>query len=180
MNAIALRPVTTGPAPPDLAQLDRLAARLAQVFHVSVTTETSPLDAGFAYSPERRQYYSTPIVAALAAGACDSHVLGVTPLDLYVPVLTYVFGEAQLPGRAALVSLHRLDDRFYGLPADPAALDARLTKEAIHELGHTLGLRHCDDWSCAMAATHNVQLLDQKQAALCPHCREQAERSIQF
>ncbi len=182
MNAIALRAVTTGQASPDLAQLDRLAARLAQIFHVSVTTDTAPLDAAFAYSPERRQYYSTPIVAALAAAipATHTHVLGVTPLDLYVPVLTYVFGEAQLRGPAALVSLHRLDDRFYGLPFDPVSLDARLTKEAIHELGHTLGLRHCDDWSCAMAATHNVELLDQKQAALCPHCRDCAERSVQF
>lgn len=181
MNAISLRAVANGQASPSLAQLDRLAARLAQVFRVSVTTEVGPFDAGFAFSPERKQFYSTPIVAALAALPADSgvHVLGVTTLDLYVPVLTYVFGEAQLRGRAALVSIHRLDDRFYGLPEDSAALDSRLTKEAIHELGHTLGLRHCDDWSCAMAATHNVELLDQKQALFCPDCRERVERSAQ-
>jgi len=95
----------------------------------------------------------------------------VTSLDLYVPVLTFVFGEAQLEGRCALVSLHRLREEFYGLPASNDLLHERLTKEAVHELGHTFGLRHCHDWRCVMASAHGVERLDVKTAEFCPTCR---------
>lgn len=158
----------------DLGRLDRLAAGLASLFRVSVSVSSQPLHAAFAFAPERRQYYSTRLLAELAARQLDdgARVLGVTGEDLYVPVLTFVFGEAQLRGPAALVSLHRLSDEFYGLPPNEAQLDARLLKEAIHELGHTFGLRHCDDWSCAMASTHTVELLDLKRAGFCAPCRD--------
>jgi archaemetzincin len=156
-----------------LGRLDRLAAGLASVLRVSVSVSNQPLDPAFAFSPERRQFYSTRVLAALAERplAPGARVLGVTSLDLYVPVLTFVFGEAQLKGPAALVSLHRLADDFYGLPANEATLHARLLKEAVHELGHTFGLRHCDDWQCAMASTHTVELLDLKKPAFCHPCR---------
>ena len=171
LRLLALEDGRAGGVP--LAELDRLAAALAAVFRVSVEVADRPLAASFAYAPERQQYYSTRLLAALAALPLPpgEHVLGVTHLDLYVPVLTFVFGEAQLRGPAGIVSAHRLREEFYGLPPDPARLDERLCKEAVHETGHTLGLRHCDDWSCAMASTHAVELLDLKQAAFCAHCR---------
>ena len=65
-------------------------------------------------------------------------MLALTELDLYIPVLTYVFGEAQLAGDSALVSAHRLRQEFYGMPANRRLLDERLLKESLHELGHTL------------------------------------------
>ncbi|MBL8241057.1 MAG: archaemetzincin family Zn-dependent metalloprotease [Bryobacterales bacterium] len=175
MESVTLVAVTAANTAPDMALLDRLASRLAPVFHLSITVSNSPIDAAFAYTPERCQYYSTRLVAALAALPTrpGEHILGITPLDLFVPILTFVFGEAQLRGPAAIVSYHRLTEEFYGLPADAALLDQRLLKEAVHELGHTLGLRHCDDWSCAMASTHTVELLDLKGAELCPHCRRE-------
>jgi len=98
-------------------------------------------------------------------------VLGVTAADLYIPILTFVFGEAQLRGQCALVSLHRLRQEFYGLPADPGLLRERLLKEAVHELGHTLELTHCDDYGCVMAASHSVEWIDLKGAVPCSVCQ---------
>ena len=79
--------------------------------------------------------------------------------------------EAQLGGSAAIVSYHRLTQEFYGLPADDALLLDRTAKEAIHEIGHAAGLTHCDDYQCVMAASHAVEWLDVKSAALCAFCR---------
>jgi archaemetzincin len=87
-----------------------------------------------------------------------------------VPILTFVFGEAQLQGGCALVSTHRLHEEFYGLETREELTRERLLKEAVHELGHTFGLRHCRDWRCAMASTHAVERLDLKEAAFCPAC----------
>jgi archaemetzincin len=71
------------------------------------------------------------------------------------------------------VSLQRLDERFYGLPARQELLRERLVKEAVHELGHTFGLRHCDDWRCVMTSSHAVDRLDVKGIEFCRVCRGQ-------
>jgi len=154
--------------------LDGLAAGLARVFQISCHVETSALDVSAAYDPGRRQYHSTFILRAMAAHAQDgeARLLGVTELDLYVPVLTFVFGEAQLSGTCGLVSVHRLREEHYGLPPNPEVLRARLLKEALHELGHTFGLRHCQDWRCALASTHAVERLDLKETRYCDACRK--------
>ena len=161
----------TGAVP--LLLLDELAAALARTFHVSCHVRSEALDAGFAFDPARNQYHSTALLQRLEALPCPPEVrlLGITGLDLYVPVLTFVFGEAQLEGHCALVSLHRLREEFYGLPASNDLLHERMVKEAVHELGHTFGLRHCEDWDCVMASTHAVERLDVKSAQFCPACR---------
>ncbi|HEX9764580.1 MAG TPA: archaemetzincin family Zn-dependent metalloprotease [Candidatus Acidoferrales bacterium] len=178
MNAIHLvaveaTPRERGAAPAGL--LDELAAGLARVFHASCHVRPEPLDAAFAFDPARQQYHSTAILQRLDALAAGDNIrlLGITTLDLYVPVLTFVFGEAQLDGPCALVSLHRLREEFYGLPPSADLLRERLLKEAVHELGHTFGLRHCDDWNCVMASTHAVERLDVKSAEFCRSCRLQ-------
>jgi len=167
----SLRVVPVGPAPIEI--LDRLAARLAFSFGVSCHVDQEPFDPDFAWEPSRGQYYATSILDRLSSLAEDKgqHVLGVTPYDLFVPVLTYVFGEAQMGGPAALVSLRRLGEEFYGIPPNEALRDERLEKEALHELGHTLGLGHCRDWRCVMVSTHAVERLDLKESAFCPQCR---------
>ena len=178
MNALHLLRVTaagTGPpagaaVPPGL--LEELAAALGRAFRVPCRVRAEPLDAGFAFDAARGQFHSTAILQRMAAlGEPEVRLLGVTPLDLYVPVLTFVFGEAQLEGGCALVSLHRLREEFYGLPASNDLLHERLTKEAVHELGHTFGLRHCHDWRCVMASAHGVERLDVKTADFCSACR---------
>jgi archaemetzincin len=97
-------------------------------------------------------------------------LLAVTERDLFVPVLTFVFGQAQLGGRAAVVSLARLRQEFYGLEPNRECFLERAAKEALHETGHLFGLVHCADRSCAMSLATNVRQIDTKQAAFCAPC----------
>jgi archaemetzincin len=101
-------------------------------------------------------------------------MLGIVAVDLYIPILTYVFGEAQMGGPCAVISAHRLRQEFYGLPPNPDLFRQRVIKEAVHELGHTLNLTHCDDYRCAMAPSHAVEWIDLKDSALCTACQAAA------
>jgi archaemetzincin len=100
-------------------------------------------------------------------------MLAVADVDLYIPILKYVFGEAQIGGPCAVVSAHRLRQDFYGLQPDEELLHSRLLKESVHELGHTLDLRHCQDYRCAMASAHAVEWIDLRESTLCDCCRAQ-------
>ena len=157
---------------PPLALLDRLTAVLARRLGVSCRVQDAVLDIASVEDAVRGQYYSSGILASMQAPAAGHVVLAVTAADLYVPVLTFVFGEAQLRGPRAIVSTHRLHEEFYGQPGDESKLNARLAKEALHEIGHTQGLRHCDNWRCAMASSHAVERLDLKEAQYCRRCMD--------
>lgn len=179
MNAIHLLSVVPGRGHPGaqeaqvrIEMLDDLAAELARIFQVSCHVHEETFCADFARDPARSQYHSTSILQRMQSlpGGPDIRFLGVTDVDLYIPILTFVFGEAQLGGRCALVSLHRLREEFYGLSPSPELLWDRLVKESIHELGHVLGLRHCPDWRCVMASTHDVERIDLKGEEYCPSC----------
>jgi archaemetzincin len=154
--------------------LEGLAVELAN--HFAIPTEVLPqsVDPQFSFHGERRQYHSSKILAALQEFITPGtwRLLGVTGNDLYIPILTFVFGEAQMGGPAAVVSYYRLRQEFYGLPGDHDLLRQRLLKEAVHELGHTLALTHCEDYRCAMSASHSVELIDLKENAFCQPCAE--------
>jgi len=152
--------------------LELLGEQLASRLGAACLIQPRRQNGEFAYHRARGQYHSTEILKRLLE---DPHteswrILGVTDLDLYIPILTFVFGEAQLGAGAALVSTHRLRPEFYGLPENPELLQERLLKEALHELGHTFGLRHCPDYLCVMSASHAVERIDLKQAVFCPAC----------
>jgi archaemetzincin len=108
----------------------------------------------------------------------DWRLLAIADVDLYIPILKYVFGEAQIGGPCAIVSTFRLRQEFYGLEADDALLRWRLLKESVHELGHTLELRHCEDYRCAMASSHAVEWIDLRESALCEVCQAKAESKL--
>ena len=161
-----------GGAGPRFNDLEHLAATLARTFQTPCRIRPETLDVGFALDEGRKQYYSTAIIQKLERMADpDARVLGVTACDLFVPVLTFVFGEAQLDGSCAVVSTARLHEEFYGMPGRNDLMRERLVKEASHELGHTFGLRHCTDWRCVMASSHAVERLDVKAAEFCGVCR---------
>lgn len=137
------------------------------------------LDPSPAFRPERRQYQATEILGRVDRLRTPElwRILAVASVDLYIPILTFVFGEAQLGGPCAVISTWRLRPEVYGLPPNPELVRERLVKEAIHELGHTLDLTHCDDYGCAMAPSHAVEWMDLKGTALCAPCRARlAER----
>jgi archaemetzincin len=158
----------------DRVLLEALAEGLTWSLHVVCSTHPDGLEADFAFNPVRRQYHSTEILKRIVQQqpAGSWKVLGVTEVDLYIPVLTFVFGEAQLVNGGAVVSTHRLRQEFYGLPSNPELLRERLLKEALHELGHTYGLRHCPDYSCVMSASNGVERVDLKLATFCPACAQ--------
>jgi len=152
--------------------LTRVADLLGDVFHRPVGIAAPLASIDFAFDASRDQYASRPVIAALLAARAPGmeRVLGITGLDLFVPVLTFVFGEAQLEGRVALVSACRLANEFYGIPTDAERLQERIEKEAVHELGHTYGLVHCQDGLCVMRSSTYVEEIDLKDVALCAEC----------
>ncbi len=98
-------------------------------------------------------------------------LLGITSVDLFIPMLSFVFGQAQLQGRVAIVSSARLRQEFYNLPTDTELTIERMVKEAVHEIGHTFGLTHCLDGRCPMSLSTTVSLIDTKGSRLCRNCR---------
>ena len=150
-----------------------LVPALANTFRMSCEVISPGLDPEFAFHGERQQYHSSELIGRMQRWVSSSswRVLGVTALDLYIPILTFVFGEAQMGGPCAVVSAHRLRQEFYGLPSDRDILHQRLLKEAVHEIGHTLNLSHCEDYKCVMAASHAVEWIDLKNSTLCANCQ---------
>jgi len=155
--------------------MEGLAVELANHFGLPCEVLSASIDPQFAFHGERRQYHSSQILGQMSQfiGSRTWRLLAVTGSDLYIPILTFVFGEAQMGGPSAIVSYYRLRQEFYGLPPDGDLLRQRLLKEAVHELGHTLGLTHCEDYRCAMSASHSVELIDLKENAFCENCANQ-------
>lgn len=158
--------------------LPPLGEVLDNLFDLRIELQPPSFDPELAFDSSRGQYNSRILLAELLreAGAGATRILGVAGVDLFIPVLTYVFGEAQLGGQAAVVSTHRLDSQLYGLPPDPLLLLQRLRKEVIHELGHTFNLLHCHQHPCVMMSSTYVEGIDLKSDHFCDRCLEQLRR----
>jgi archaemetzincin len=160
-----------GGAAADHDLLGNLRRQTEQVYHVNARAwlgHGRPTDA---YDPRRQQHSSTQILKWLLESrpAHASKVVGITDVDLFIPILTFVYGEAQLGGSAAVVSTARLlSDN--GFRPDPLLLATRLQKECLHEIGHTFGLLHCPLPTCVMARSVTLAQVDMKAPALCDDC----------
>lgn len=133
-----------------------------------------------AWDPKRDQHDATALLRAALAllPPGSTRLLVVTVHDIFIPMLTFIFGQAQVNGPAAILSLARLRQEFHGLPGDRALYLERVLKEVLHELGHTFGLVHCADRACAMALSINVTNIDVKRGELCDACADQLARRL--
>lgn len=156
----------------DSSMIDSLCETVFKNFGIPAKPHPILDDIAFAWNAERRQYHSTPVLERLAAKAPPwaLKVAAIVKVDLYIPILTYVYGEAQLKGRACIISVFRLNQSLPPLSAD-MAFQSRLAKEITHELGHTFDLRHCQDPACIMHYCRTEADVDRKSEHLCRYCK---------
>jgi archaemetzincin len=167
VNGVELVPLSTFSA----ARAEALAAALSRELPVPCrVAEAEPR--GVRLLPGREQADADALLAVLEARAGQDRVaLGVSAQDLGIPIFTFVFGRARAGGRAAVVSLARLDPCFYGLPSDEDELMRRAVREALHELAHVAGLPHCTQPLCLMRFAGSVEKADLRGPRFCDACR---------
>ncbi|MCD6319273.1 MAG: archaemetzincin family Zn-dependent metalloprotease [Candidatus Desulfofervidaceae bacterium] len=148
-----------------------LKRELARVFSLPVE-EGTVLPLPNAYDANRHQYLSLPFLESLLSlKQGKEFILGITEADLYAPGLNFIFGEAALMAGVAVISLARLYSSFYGLPEDEDLFKERVLKEAVHELGHLFGLKHCPNPHCVMHFSNSINDTDVKAASFCEVCK---------
>jgi len=164
---IAVAPVGRTPR----EAVEQLLPVLRETFHCDIVAAAGVFLPTSSFNASRAQYLSSAILPVLAAVKRPEweRLLGVADVDLYVPDLNFVFGEADARRGVAVFSLDRLRD------ADERLAARRAATEAIHELGHTYGLGHCSRSNCVMWFSNTLVETDRKGVRFCPeHERELA------
>lgn len=158
---------------PEQDDITRVVGQVSDALGIPISTFPSTLDHRCGWRPLLGQCDSMTLLRELVKQRPSQHakVVAITDVDLCNPVLSFVFGEAQLAGSAAVVSAHRLRNQFYGLPADLGQFAERLGKVVVHELGHLFGLTHCPNGSCVMHAARFVEEVDIRSMLFCSECR---------
>jgi archaemetzincin len=155
--------------------LKNIAESVKQEFSYSVNLKDGHIDLSEFYDPVRRQYNGTKLLKEVesAYSSDTDKTLGLFSVDLFIPILTYIFGQAFLNGNTGIASLFRLSNERYGIANDDKFVLERFRKEVIHELGHTFGLIHCYVPTCVMRSSTYVEDIDQKGSGLCLKCRKE-------
>jgi|SaaInl7_200m_RNA_FD_contig_111_154385_length_4172_multi_13_in_0_out_0_4 archaemetzincin len=157
-----------------------IASKIRKLFGFQTLISSLMDDIDFAFDVKRNQYYSTPILEELTKRAPEDcmKVLAVTREDLFIPILTHVYGEAQLGGKSSIISISRLIE--ISNTEDMESGTSRIIKEAAHELGHTFDLRHCEYSSCIMHYCRKLEDVDNKSDQFCRYCRVFLSDYIKF
>jgi archaemetzincin len=173
---IVLRPL----AQIDSHILEILKQSLTLTFNCPLEIQALTLSLEYAYEPKRRQYLAPQILATLRSFSMEpgDRCLGIVDVDLYSPGLNFIFGEADISSGVAIISLYRLRQECYGLPQDEGLFQDRAIKEAVHELGHTYYLSHCQDAKCVMHFSNSLADTDIKRASFCPKCQQKLKEVI--
>lgn len=162
--------------------LQDIVEELSKRFSGKISVIGLDVDIDDFFSIDRQQYYSTQIIAEAIklTNNINGKVVLLTDVDIFVPALTFVFGEAQLNGKHSIVSVCRLHEEFYTSVSNHELLLKRSIKEILHELGHNFGLRHCINWECVMHASNGVEAVDIKGNSFCPNCITMIEGYKEF
>ena len=152
--------------------LEKIRAEIEKVFIWKCLIINLIEDVRFSFDPHRNQYYSTLILENLAKKAPSNaiKVVGITDVDLFIPIFTYVYGEAQLGGKACIVSTYRLKEGLKFTEKNEIFVK-RVVKEVLHELGHTFKLTHCPDHTCIMHYCRSIRDVDRKTNHFCRYCK---------
>ena len=151
-----------------------ISTALRSVFDSDVSVhETQPVPNG-SYDDRRDQYRAEEFIELASRIGSGPKNVAVTTKDLYYRRRNYVFGLAYLDGNASVVSTYRLQtssDGGYSNKSAAEILADRVRKEVVHEIGHTLGLEHCENGRCVMNFSPTVREVDRKEEALCGTCQ---------
>lgn len=152
--------------------VDELKDSIKLVFNCPVEIKPGLKQLEDAYDSQREQYLASKLIGSLLAlgKGRNERVVGITEVDLYAPGLNFVFGEADIIHKVAIISLCRLRQEYYGLPPDKKLFIQRATKEIVHEIGHTFDLEHCPDQKCVMHFSNCLADTDWKEASFCGKC----------
>jgi archaemetzincin len=161
--------------------LEKTYEAVKQEFRCSVSLKEGHIDLSEFYDNTRRQYNGNMLLKQVDSMTFpdSSKTLGLFNVDLFISILTFIFGQAFLGGRTGIASLYRLSNERYGMTVNNQFLADRFNKEVIHELGHTFGLIHCHNSSCVMRSSTYVEDIDQKEQHLCINCRAELERQTE-
>ncbi len=140
-----------------------------------VSVKESHMDLSEFFDPMRRQYNGNKLMKELDSLSSLNHIktIALFHVDLFNPILTYIFGQAALNGNIGVASLYRLRNEQYGMKKDDDLLLERFQKVVIHEIGHMFGLVHCHIPPCVMRSSTYVEDIDQKDPKLCSKCRQE-------
>lgn len=154
--------------------LQKLVIKINAEFFINIQIKEGYFDISDFYDPGRRQYDANKLLYYFDKkyATDDSKTICLINVDLFIPIFTYIFGQAFLGGRSGIASIYRLSNERYGIEADADILSERIAKEIIHELGHTFGLIHCHTPDCVMRSGTYVEDIDQKNISFCSNCRE--------
>jgi len=157
--------------------LQKLISELSKRFSSKIHIIDLKINLDDFLSAERGQYFSTQIIAEAMklTEELDGKILMLTDVDIFVPVLTFIFGEAQLNGKHSILSVCRLHEEFYSGISNENLLFERTIKEVLHELGHCYGLRHCVEWDCVMHSSPGIEEVDIKGSTFCRKCASMVE-----
>jgi len=158
--------------------LEKVVSAIEKEFSSDVRLIEGHLDLSVYYDIKRRQYNGDKLLEMMKERFDENSgkTMGLFGVDLYIPILTHIFGQAYLNGDTGIASHFRLNNKLYGLEEDNQLLLERFIKEIIHELGHTYGLIHCHTPTCVMRSSTYAEDIDEKSRSFCDDCRQKIDR----
>lgn len=152
-----------------------ICKEVEEEFRIPVIPREGHLDLSEFFDSARKQYDANKLLKEIETkfASGSGKTLGIFNVDLFIPILTFIFGQAFLNGSCGIASAYRLQNERYGLKPDEKVLTDRMRKEIIHELGHTFGLYHCVNPMCVMRSSTYVEDIDQKSWKFCGKCRKE-------